>query len=66
VVARTGETKHSAALLLGRRTCEGFAAARPEREGGFADKFNSMRKYVVSSTLRPSAMTSTAESALRP
>ena len=39
------------ALLLGRRTYEGFAAAWPEREGEFADKFNQMPKYVVSSTL---------------
>ena len=46
------ETMGSAALLLGRRTYEGFAAAWPEREGEFADKFNSMPKYVVSSTLR--------------
>lgn len=46
------ETMSSAALLLGRRTYEGFAAAWPEREGEFADKFNSMPKYVVSSTLR--------------
>jgi dihydrofolate reductase len=46
------ETMDSAALLLGRRTYEGFAAAWPERDGEFADKFNSMPKYVVSSTLR--------------
>ena len=46
------ETMSSAALLLGRRTYEGFAAAWPERDGEFADKFNSMPKYVVSSTLR--------------
>ena len=39
------------ALLLGRRTYEGFAAAWPSREGEFADKFNGMPKYVVSSTL---------------
>ena len=39
-------------LLLGRRTYEGFAAAWPERDGDFADKFNSMPKYVVSSTLK--------------
>ena len=42
----------SAALLLGRRTYEGFAAAWPGRDGEFADKFNTMPKYVVSSTLR--------------
>jgi dihydrofolate reductase len=47
------ETMSSAALLLGRKTYEGFAAAWPSRsdEAGFADKFNSMPKYVVSSTL---------------
>jgi dihydrofolate reductase len=39
------------AMLLGRRTYEGFASAWPEREGEFADVFNSIRKYVVSSTL---------------
>jgi dihydrofolate reductase len=40
------------ALLLGRVTYEGFADAWPSRTGEFADKFNSMPKYVVSSTLR--------------
>jgi dihydrofolate reductase len=45
------ETRASDALLLGRRTYEGFAAAWPPREGEFADKFNTMPKYVVSSTL---------------
>jgi dihydrofolate reductase len=45
------ETMSSSALLLGRRTYEGFAAAWPSREGEFADKFNTMPKYVVSSTL---------------
>ena len=45
------ETMQSDALLLGRRTYEGFAAAWPSREGEFADKFNNMPKYVVSSTL---------------
>ena len=45
------ETLDTQALLLGRVTYEGFAAAWPSREGEFADKFNSMPKYVVSSTL---------------
>src|SRR2546430_13442630 len=45
------ETLSSAALLLGRVTYEGFAKAWPSREGEFADKFNTMPKYVVSSTL---------------
>jgi dihydrofolate reductase len=46
------ETMASDALLLGRVTYEGFAEAWPSREGEFADKFNSMPKYVVSSTLK--------------
>jgi dihydrofolate reductase len=45
------ETMDAEALLLGRVTYEGFAAAWPSVEGEFADKFNSMPKYVVSSTL---------------
>ncbi len=45
------ETRASEALLLGRVTYEGFAAAWPSRKGEFADKFNSMPKYVMSSTL---------------
>jgi dihydrofolate reductase len=45
------ETLASEALLLGRVTYEGFAAAWPTRDGEFADKFNAMPKYVVSSTL---------------
>jgi dihydrofolate reductase len=40
------------AMLLGRVTYEGFAAAWPSRSGDrFSDKFNAMPKYVVSSTL---------------
>jgi len=46
------ETRNSAALLLGRKTYEGFADAWPSREGEFADLFNNMPKYVVSSTLK--------------
>lgn len=38
-------------LLLGRRTYEGFAGAWPEREGPMADKINTMRKVVASTTL---------------
>jgi dihydrofolate reductase len=45
------EVMTSEALLLGRVTYEGFAAAWPSRTGEFADKFNEMPKYVVSSTL---------------
>jgi len=40
------------AMLLGKTTYEGFAAAWPSRSGDpFSDKFNSMPKYVVSTTL---------------
>jgi dihydrofolate reductase len=53
------ETRASAALLLGRRTYEGFAAAWPSREGEFADLFNSMPKYVVSTTLEDPEWTNT-------
>jgi dihydrofolate reductase len=49
------ETMASDALLLGRVTYEGFAEAWPPRDGEFADKFNSMPKYVVSSTLEEPA-----------
>jgi dihydrofolate reductase len=46
------ETMEADVLLLGRVTYEGFAGAWPSREGEFADKFNSMPKYVISSTLK--------------
>jgi dihydrofolate reductase len=47
------ELVEAEAQLLGRVTYEGFAAAWPtiEDEAGFAEKMNSMPKYVVSSTL---------------
>ena len=48
---KVDETMGSDALLLGRKTYEGFADAWPQRDGEFADKFNNMPKYVVSSTL---------------
>jgi dihydrofolate reductase len=55
----TGKFKHAElfavdTLLLGRVTYEGFAAAWPSRtdDEGYADRINSMPKYVVSSTLQ--------------
>ncbi|HET7509447.1 MAG TPA: dihydrofolate reductase family protein [Solirubrobacterales bacterium] len=47
------ELVEAEAQLLGRVTYEGFAAAWPqmEDEAGFAEKMNTMPKYVVSSTL---------------
>jgi dihydrofolate reductase len=53
------ETMGSAAQLLGRKTYEGFAASWPSMKNEFADKFNSMPKYVVSSTLEDPAWTNT-------
>jgi dihydrofolate reductase len=47
----------SDALLLGRVTYEGFAAAWPSRsdEAGFADRMNGVAKYVVSTSLKDAA-----------
>ena len=45
------ETLGSDILLLGRVTYDGFSKAWPQRSGEFADKLNSMPKYVASTTL---------------
>ena len=46
------------ALLYGRRTWQGMAAAWPERAGDpMADQFNAMQKYVASRTLTEDDMT---------
>lgn len=47
---KLGETMASDALLLGRITYEGFAPVWPHLKGEFADKFNRMPKYVVTTT----------------
>jgi dihydrofolate reductase len=47
-----GVMQESEALLFGRRTWEGMAAAWPGRAGDpYADRMNAIKKYVVSSTL---------------
>jgi len=56
---KVDETMTTDALLLGRVTYEGFADAWPKRDGEFADKFNNMPKYVVSSTLSDPDWTNT-------
>jgi dihydrofolate reductase len=53
------EVLDSEALLLGRVTYDGFAAAWPQREGEFADRFNSMPKYVVGSKADAARWTNT-------
>ncbi|MET9521021.1 dihydrofolate reductase family protein [Streptomyces coeruleorubidus] len=46
------------ALLFGRRTWQTMAGAWPERAGDpFADRMNSLKKYVVSSTLGEADLT---------
>ena len=45
------ESSASDALLLGRVTYQGFAAAWPQSKDEGAPYFNSVRKYVVSTTL---------------
>ena len=49
----------SDALLVGRVTYEGFAKAWPtvKDDVGFADRMNSMPKYVVSTTMIPEQLT---------
>jgi dihydrofolate reductase len=52
--AKFDELFASDALLLGRVTYEGFAAAWPSQkdDSGFADRMNSLPKYVVSGTMK--------------
>jgi len=47
----TTEADQAEALLLGRRSDEWFASRWLGRDGEWADRLNSMPKYVVSSTL---------------
>ena len=51
---KSDELLASDAMLLGRVTYQGFAAAWPSMhdEQGFADRMNSLPKYVVSTTLK--------------
>ena len=52
----------TSAHLLGRVTYEGFAEAWPSRtdEAGFADRMNSLPKYVVSTTLKKAEWSNSA------
>jgi dihydrofolate reductase len=53
------EVMRADALLLGRTTYQGFAAAWPSMkdDAGFADKMNGMPKYVVSTSLQTAEWT---------
>jgi dihydrofolate reductase len=48
------------ALIMGRRTYEGFAPVWPTRSDPYSDHINAMRKYVVSSTLTDPEWTNTS------
>src|ERR1700736_1459073 len=51
------EALRTAALLLGRRSDEWFAARWLSKSGAWADRLNSLPKYVVSSTLEDTRWT---------
>lgn len=56
--AFTDAMTNAEALLYGRRTWQGMAAAWPERAGDpFADQMNALPKYVVSRTLGDDELT---------
>jgi len=46
-----GLLEQAAGMVLGRKTYEGFAATWPTMTGDLADRFNSLPKYVASTTL---------------
>jgi dihydrofolate reductase len=54
------EVLHCAALLIGRITYESFAGAWPQRTGDFADRMNTMPKYVASKSLQTPEWNNTA------
>jgi dihydrofolate reductase len=54
------EALRTEALLLGRRSYEWFAARWASRTGEWADRLNSLPKYVVSSTLEDTAWNNSA------
>jgi dihydrofolate reductase len=55
--AKLDEALGTEALLLGRRSDEWFASRWASRTGEWADRLNSLPKYVVSSTLEHAAWT---------
>lgn len=61
IKAAQAQLADSDALIMGRKTYEGFSAAWPERDGAdeFSSRMNSMQKYAVSSTLKDPAWKNT-------
>jgi len=59
--AATAQLYTCQALIMGRATYEGFSGAWSQRAGtdDFADRMNSIKKYVVSATLRDPEWTNT-------
>jgi dihydrofolate reductase len=57
---KSQEVFEAESLLLGRVTYESFAGAWPTYEGPMADRMNSMRKDVISSTLQDPEWNGTA------
>ena len=55
--AEAAEARRTDALLLGRRSYQFFATRWAARGGEWADRLNSLPKYVVSSTLSEAAAT---------
>jgi dihydrofolate reductase len=55
----TDEAQHADAILLGRRSDEWFATRWLDRPGAWADRLNSLPKFVVSSTLHEGAWSNT-------
>ncbi|HEX5369476.1 MAG TPA: dihydrofolate reductase family protein [Dehalococcoidia bacterium] len=59
VAYKLAEVLSHEAMLIGRTTYESFAGAWPERSGEFADRMNSMPKFVASTTLKVPAWSNT-------
>jgi dihydrofolate reductase len=55
----TDQLLASDGLLMGRKTYDVYAVSWPGRDGAYAEKINSMQKYVASTTLQAADWTNT-------